>query len=78
MIHTGNIKEKIEEAKNTLFMASKYMDELGKDFESLRKITLSDKQVMEYIEILLPIEDKSNPTTESEGDMKHLERGYEA
>ena len=61
MIHTGDIKDKMQEAKSTLFMASKYMDELGKDFESLRKITLSDERVMEYIEILLPVEDGATP-----------------
>ena len=61
MIHTGDIKDKMQEAKNTLFMASKYMDELGKDFENMRKITLSDERVMEYIEILLPVEDGATP-----------------
>ena len=30
------------------------MDELGKEFENLRKIQLSDKKVMEYINLLLP------------------------
>ncbi len=61
MIHTGNIQGKIQEARDTLFLAEKYMDSLGKEFESLRKKKLSDKQVQEYIEILLPIEDGSTP-----------------
>ena len=61
MIHTGNIQGKIQEARDTLFMAEKYMDSLGKEFENLRKKKLSDKQVQEYIEILLPIEDGSTP-----------------
>ena len=61
MIHTGNIQGKIQEARDTLFLAEKYMDNLGKEFESLRKKKLSDKQVQEYIEILLPIEDGSTP-----------------
>ncbi len=56
MIHTGNIQEKIQEAKDTLFLAEAYMDELGKEFENLRAKELTDSQVMEYIEILLPIE----------------------
>lgn len=59
--HTGNVKDKMEEAKNTLFLADRYMEELGKEFENLRKITLSDKKVMDYIEILLPIEDGATP-----------------
>ena len=61
MIHTGNIQGKIQEARDALFLAEKYMDSLGKEFESLRKKKLSDKQVQEYIEILLPIEDGSTP-----------------
>lgn len=56
MVHTGDINGKLEEAKNTLFMAEKYMDSLGKEFEVLRKKNLTDAQVKKYIEILLPIE----------------------
>ena len=37
------------------------MGELGKEFENLRTKKLTDKKVMEYIEILLPIEDGSTP-----------------
>ncbi len=61
MNHTGDIRGKMKEAKDTLFMAETYMDELGKEFESLRKKKLTDKQVMDYIEILLPVEDGSTP-----------------
>lgn len=53
-IHTGEVKEKMEEAKNTLFMAEKYMDSLGKEFEALRMKKMTDKEVMDYIDILLP------------------------
>lgn len=56
MIHTGNIKGKIKEAKDTLFMADRYMESLGREIESLRKKKLNDRQVKEYIEMLLPIE----------------------
>ena len=48
MIHTGNINEKFEEAKKTLFMADTYMEELGKEFERLRNIKVSDAQVEEH------------------------------
>ena len=61
MIHTGDIKGKMQEAKDTLFMAEKYMDSLGKEFETLRKKKLTDQQVLEYIEILLPLEEDSTP-----------------
>lgn len=60
IIHTGNVMDKMEEAKNTLFMASDYMDELGKEFENLRRKKLTDKQVLEYINLLLPLEDNAS------------------
>mgnify|MGYP004528983199 FL=1 len=56
MIHTGNVENKLDEARETLFRAENYMDELGKEFENLRKIQLSDKKVMEYINLLLPVD----------------------
>lgn len=61
MMHTGDIKGKIQEARETLFMAGDYMDKLGKEFEGLRKKTLTDREVMDYIEVLLPTEDGSTP-----------------
>ena len=56
IVHTGNIQDKIQEAKDTLFMAEHYMDCLGAEFEELRKQKMTDAQVSEYIEILLPLE----------------------
>lgn len=69
MIHTGDIRSKMQEARDTLFMAERYMDELGKEFEALRLKKLSDQKVMEYIEILLPVEDGSTPQ-----QIKNIER----
>lgn len=57
MIHTGDISGKIEEAKNTLLLADEYMTALGQEVENLRKIKLSEKQVLDYIKILLPMEE---------------------
>ena len=71
MIHTGNIQNKLQEAKDTLFMAEKYMDNLGKEFETLRMQSMTDKQVMEFIETLLPIED--NATFQQKRNMKRLQ-----
>ena len=61
MMHTGNIKDKIQEAKDTLFMAEEYMDSLGKEFENLRKQKMTDAQVKEYIGLLLPMEKDATP-----------------
>ncbi len=63
MIHTGDIRGKIHEAKQTLFMADQYMEDLGREFERLRKQKLSDQQVREYIDLLLPVEKGASPVT---------------
>lgn len=59
MIHTGNVSEKIQEAQDTLFMAEKYMGCIGKEFESLRHKKMTEQQVMEYIDLLLPISEEA-------------------
>ena len=56
MNNTRNVSDKIQESKYTLSMAEEYMDSLGKEFERLRKQKITDQQVKEYIELLLPIE----------------------
>lgn len=61
MIHTGNIQDKMREARDTLLLAENYMDNLGKEVEVLRKKELTDRQVMDYIDILLPIKEGSTP-----------------
>ncbi len=58
MMHTGNVQDKIQEAKDTLFMAEKYMDCLGIEFEQLRRQKITDMQAREYIEQLLPMEEE--------------------
>ena len=59
MIHTGNISDKIQEAKDTLFMAENYMENLGKEFELLRRQKITDAQLNEYIEQLLPLDENA-------------------
>lgn len=61
MVHTGDIKSKMEEARDTLFMADYYMKNLGMEFEELRRMKLDDRKVKEYIEVLLPYEDCLTP-----------------
>lgn len=63
MIHTGDIKGKVKEAKETLFMADKYMENLGNEFEKLRKQKITDQKVKEYIELLLPVEKDAGAIT---------------
>lgn len=59
-VHTGDIRGKITDARDTLFLAQEYMGELGKKFDGLRKKRLSDSQVMGYIEELLPMEEEDS------------------
>jgi phage/plasmid-like protein (TIGR03299 family) len=70
MIHTGNIADKIQEAKDTLFMAESYMDNLGAEFEQLRRQKVTDSQVGEYIDLLLPMD--KNPTKIQEKNIIRL------
>ena len=71
MIHTGDIQGKLEEAKDTLFKAEAYMDELGKEIEDLRMKRMSDQQVLDYIEILLPLDE--NMTTQQKKNIIRLQ-----
>ena len=53
--HTGDIRGKLEDAKNTLLYADKYMAELGKTIDYLNQQKLSDRQVLEYIDSMFPL-----------------------
>lgn len=70
MIHTGDIQGKLQEAKDTLLLADRYMDSLGKEFENLRMKSMTDKQVMEYIEVLLSVEEDG--TMKQKRNIEHL------
>jgi phage/plasmid-like protein (TIGR03299 family) len=59
-VHVGELAAKMDEAHNTLSLAEQYMSSLGKEFSRLSKIRLSDAKVMEYINMLLPMDD--NPS----------------
>lgn len=61
-IHTGDIKGKLENARNTLFYADRYMAELGKAIDILNRQKLSDRQVLEYIDTLFPLLDNASET----------------
>ncbi len=63
MVHTGNVKGKIQEAKHTLFMADQYMEALGMEFERLRRQKITEQQAREYMEMLLPVEEDASLVT---------------
>ena len=68
--HTTNISEKLKEAQETLLFAERYMGELGKEICELQKIRMTDKKVIEYIELLLPMQD--NMTILQKKNIKNL------
>ncbi len=70
MIHKGNIQDKLQEAKETLFMAQNYMNCLNNEFEALKLQKLTDQKVMEYIDTLLPVEE--NATLQQSKNIKRL------
>lgn len=47
-----------------MFRAENYMDELGVEFEKLRKQKVTENEVKTYIELLLSIEDKVSKVQE--------------
>jgi len=61
-VHVGDLANKMEEAHNTLLLAEKYMGKLGTEFSQLSKIRLTDNKAMEYIEMLLPMDDNPSDT----------------
>lgn len=60
--HVGDIQGKLEDARDTLLYAGRYMEELGKAIDGLNKIRLSDKKVYEYIDALFPLVDNATQT----------------
>lgn len=70
MVHTGDIKSKLGEAKKTLFLADAYMESLGKEFEVLQRQEMTEKKVREYISQLLPAD--KNATDQQKKNMERL------
>lgn len=55
--HTGDIQGKLQDARNTLLYADRYMGELGKAMDQLQQARLSDRKVYELIDALFPLID---------------------
>ncbi|GLB30041.1 hypothetical protein LAD12857_19640 [Lacrimispora amygdalina] len=68
--HTGNISEKLDDARDTLFYANFYMAELGKAIDSLNRMKLTDRQVYEYIDALFPL--LENPTEQQRKNLMQI------
>lgn len=62
--HTGDIAAKMEDTKETIYRAEKYMSGLGKAFDTLSKKKLTDAAVKEYVSMLLPVAYDASETAE--------------
>ena len=67
--HKGDIQKKLEEARNTLFMANQYLDHLQLEAEQLDSIRIADRKALALMEKLLPIPEKA-----SDLQIKNVER----
>ena len=56
-IHTAGVQDKIGEAEHTLFMAEHYMDALGREFEALSRMKLTDHKAEDCMNALLPLDE---------------------
>ena len=75
-VHVGNLSAKMDEAHNTLLLAEKYMENLGEEFNRLSQVQLTDTRVMEYIEMLLPMNDE--PTEIHKRNIEHVREDLKA
>lgn len=62
--HTGDIGGRLEDAKETLFRAEDYMDQLGKEIEVLHGIKIPKAQAEKMITQLIPIPEKASSQQE--------------
>ncbi len=74
--HVGDISGKMEDAKNTLFYADRYMAELGKSFDQLTQIKLSDRQVYDYIDTMFPLQE--NATEQQRKNIRRIKEDVKA
>lgn len=74
--HTGNIEDRLQDARHTLLYADLYMAELGKAIERMNQIKLSDRQVYEYIDALFPLIE--NPSKQQLNNLMKLKEEVKA
>lgn len=67
--HTGDIRLKLEDAKETLFRAEQYMDELGNEMNYLTSIRISDHEADAFINELI-----AQPKNATQAQQKNTEK----
>lgn len=66
--HTGGIYTKLEEAKYTLGLANKYMEELNEEAERLAQIKITDTEIEAIFDTLFPVD----PNKDSERKINNV------
>ena len=69
--HTENVMSRVHEAQETLMLAENYMGELGKGIDTLSRIKLTDKKVMEFMQEFFPV-DLDMPEAQRKNNLKLL------
>lgn len=62
--HTGDIRQKLEDAKETLFRAEQYMDELGSEMNYLASIHFNEQEAETFIQELITVPKNATKTQE--------------
>lgn len=68
--HSGDISGKMEDARNTLLYAERYMAQLGQEVDRMSRKKLTERQVYEYIDALFPI--LENPTEQQKKNILRM------
>lgn len=70
--HTENVMSRVHEARETLQLAETYMGELGRSIDSLARVKLPDKKVIEFMRELFPVH-MDLPEAQRKNNLKLLE-----
>lgn len=62
--HTGDIRLRMEDAKETLFRAGQYMEELGNEVSYLSGIPYTERETENFIKELIPVPGDATETQE--------------
>lgn len=70
--HTENVMSRVYEARETLMLAETYMSELGKGIDTLSRIKLSDKKVLDFMQEFFPV-DTDLPDAQRKNNFRMLQ-----
>lgn len=71
--HVGDISSKMEEAKYTLGLANKYMEELANYADKLANTKITDERIAEILDEMFPVND--NDTDRKKNNIKEMKDG---